>query len=143
MFYPIESITRANFSAYGNLIEFPEDDKSNFYIAASDTEKPWRLAVFRYKNHKIKTIECHPSSMESFEPLSGISLLLVSAHDTPEDYHVFLLDKPVILHKGIWHQTLALTDVAEVKITENIDVYSVFHELESPLCVGLYHEELQ
>lgn len=140
MFHPIEPITQTTFTAYGKIIEFPEDDKSNFYITASDSETPWRLAVFRYENHEIKTIECHPTSMESFEPLSGISLLLVAAHDTPEDYHIFLLNKPVVLNKGVWHQTLALTDVAEVKITENIDVYSDFYELKTTLHAGLVDE---
>lgn len=133
----IEEITRASFEPYGNVIGFPEDDHTNFYIAASDREKPWRLAVFRYRNHEIQRIECHPTSMESFEPLSGTTLLLVAPHDAPEEYQIFLLDRPVILKKGIWHQTLSLTDVSEVKITENTDVYSVFYDLPEKIRAGV------
>jgi ureidoglycolate hydrolase len=134
---PIEIITQENFSAFGSVIAFPPEDTGNFYIVASDAEKPWRLAVFRYRNHEIKTIERHPTSMESFEPLSGISLLLVAEPETPEDYHVFLLDKPIILNKGIWHQTMAITESAEVKITENLDVYSEYIELEKAVRVAV------
>lgn len=133
----IELITRESFEPFGNVIAFPKEDTTNFYIAASDSEKPWRLAVFRYWNHEIQRIECHPTSMESFEPLSGTSLLLAAPHESPEDYHVFLLDRPVILKKGIWHQTLTLTDVSEVKITENIDVYSEFYDLPEKIRVGI------
>lgn len=135
--HPIEMITRESFAPYGEVIAFPPEDKTNFYVVASDGEKPWRLAVFRYWNHSIKTIECHPTSMESFEPLSGTTLLLVAEHETPEDYHIFLLDKPIILHKGVWHQTLTLTDVSEVKITENLDVYSVYKDLEKEITAGV------
>lgn len=137
MFCPIELITKDSFTAFGSIIEFPEDDNSNFYIVASDDKKPWRLAVFRYSNHEICTIECHPTSMESFEPVAGTTLLLVAEHDMPDEYHIFLLDKPVILKKGVWHQTLSLTDYAEVKITENIDVYSDFYELKHSLRCGV------
>lgn len=134
----IEIITEETFAPYGSVIKFPEEDKSNFYIVASDNEKPWRLAVFRYNNSEIKTIECHPTSMESFEPLKGTTLLLVAKHETPDDFHVFLLDKPIILNKGVWHQTLSLTEYSEVKITENLDVYSEFRDLEKSIyaCVA-------
>lgn len=113
---------------------FPETDReSNFRIIAAEPESPWRLAVFRYWNHSIEKIECHPTSMESFEPLRGETLLLVAAHETPEDYHIFRLDQPVILEKGIWHQTLSLTESAEVKITENLEVPTDFYTLQEPV----------
>lgn len=43
--------------------------------------------------------------------------------------------KPICLEKGIWHQVLALTDEAQVKITENLEVESVFHELKKAILV--------
>ncbi len=131
---PVESLTEENFKQFGRLIRFPEEDQTNFYITASD-EKPWRLAVFRYSNHSIQRIECHPTSMESFEPLTGTTLLLVAEHATPEQYRIFLLDQPVILKKSVWHQTLSLTPEASVKITENSDVYSDFYDLPGEIRV--------
>ena len=48
-----------------------------------------------------------------------------------------MLDKPVVLKKGIWHQTLALTSEAQVKITENLEVESVFYTYDEPKRVFL------
>ena len=78
---PVEYITEENFRPYGKLIKFPADDETNFYIVANDSEKPWRLAVYRYWNDRIRRIECHPDSMESFEPVSGTTILLVAEHE--------------------------------------------------------------
>lgn len=127
----VESITREAFEPFGTVLEFPEGFEGNFRIIDTEEEKPWRVAVFRYSNKEIKKIENHPSSKESFEPLKGLTVLLVAEHNTPEDYRAFILDKPVCLKKGIWHQTLSLTPEAEVKITENLEVESVFYEYET------------
>lgn len=133
----VESITREAFEPFGTVLEFPEGFEGNFRIVDTEEEKPWRVAVFRYSNKEIKKIENHPYSKESFEPLKGLTLLLVAEHDTPEDYRAFVLDKPVCLKKGIWHQTLSLTPEAEVKITENLDVEAVFYEYETAKRVEL------
>ncbi len=76
-------------------------------------------------------LECHPDSYESFEPLKGIGILLTAKPESPEDYHAFLLDKPVCLKKGVWHQLIALTEEVQVKITENLEVGTSFYELAS------------
>lgn len=133
----VESITREAFEPFGTVLEFPEGFEGNFRIVDTEEEKPWRVAVFRYSNKEIKKIENHPYSKESFEPLKGLTVLLVAEHDTPEDYRAFVLDKPVCLKKGIWHQTLSLTPEAEVKITENLDVEAVFYEYETAKRVEL------
>lgn len=134
---PIEMITEESFGRFGRLIRFPDEDQTNFYIVADGGEKPWRLAVYRYWNDTIRRIECHPDSMESFEPLDGTTILIAAEHETPEDYHAFLLDRPVILEKGVWHQTLTLTGESSVKITENADVYSVYYDLPAEVSVGI------
>ncbi len=126
----IEIITKESFAPFGNIIEFPEGNEENFYIVDTEDRQPWRLAVFRYSNHEIQRIERHPTSKESFEPLSGTTLLLTAELDEPENYHVFLLDKPVCLKKNTWHQVLALSNEASVKITENLEVESVFYDLQ-------------
>lgn len=126
----IKSITLEYFQPFGTILEFPENFEGNFHIVDTEDSQPWRVAVFRYSNKGIKVIERHPDSKETFEPLKGVTVLLVAEQDTPEDYQVFLLDKPVCLKKGIWHQVLSLTPEAEVKITENVEVSSVFYEFE-------------
>ncbi len=128
----VESVSVTTFKPFGTVLEFLPGDTSNFYIADTEPDNPWRVAVFRYSNKEIQKIECHPTSKESFEPLHGITILLVAEHETPEDCHAFILDKPVVLAKGVWHQTLSLTPEASVKITENLEVESVFYTYDKP-----------
>lgn len=133
----VESITREAFAPFGTVIEFSPEFDGIYEILETEEVKPWILAVFRYTNKTIQRIENHPTSMETFEPLSGVSVLLVAEHETPENYKAFVLDKPVCLKKGIWHQVLSLTPSAEVKITENKDVYSEFYDLPQEIRVQL------
>lgn len=137
MMVKIESITRENFAPFGTVIEFSPDFDGIYEILETEEEKPWILAVFRYTNKTIQRIENHPTSMETFEPLSGVTVLLVAEHETPENYKAFVLDKPVCLKKGVWHQVLSLTPSAEVKITENKDVYSEFYDLPEEIQVQI------
>ena len=60
-------------------------------------------------------------------------MLLVAEHDKSEEFEAFLLDKPVCLYKGIWHQVLSLTDEAQVKIAENLEVNSEFFNFEKEI----------
>lgn len=131
----LQSIHKETFEKYGDVLEFPNDCAEPFYIVTKEENEPWRLAVFRYSNKEIGRMECHPTSLESFEPLSGITVLVVAEHERPEEYEAFVLDKPVCLKKGVWHQVLALTDEAQVKIAENLEVNSRFYDLEKPIKV--------
>lgn len=131
----LQSISKKKFEKYGKVLEFSTSCTEPFEIVITEEEKPWRLAVFRYRNKTVRRMECHPGSLESFEPLSGLTILIVAEHEKPEQYEAFILDKPVCLYKGIWHQVLALTDEGQVKIAENLEVYSEFFDLESEISV--------
>lgn len=133
----IESVTKERFKPFGEVLEFPEDFKDQFYIVDRDDNNPWRLAVFRYANKEISRMENHPTSKESFEPLNGITILIVAENDKPEQYKAFILDKPVCLKKGIWHQVLSLTPEAQVKITENTEVHSEFYDFAKSIKVAI------
>ena len=74
----IESITREAFAAFGSVIEFSPDFEDVYEIVETEEEKPWILAVFRYKNKTIRRLENHPTSMETFEPVSYTHLMLLS-----------------------------------------------------------------
>lgn len=129
----LKSIHKEDFAKFGKVLEFSASCTEPFEIVITEEKEPWRLAVFRYTNKTIKRMECHPTSLESFEPLSGMTVLVVAEHDKPEAYEAFILDKPVCLYKGIWHQVLALTDEAQVKIAENLEVNSEFYDFEKAL----------
>lgn len=133
----LQSIHKETFKKFGEVLEFPEECKEPFHIVMTEEKEPWRLAVFRYTNKEIQRMECHPTSLESFEPLKGLTVLVVAEHDKPEEYEAFMLDKPVCLKKNIWHQVLSITDEAQVKIAENLEVNSEFYDLEKPIQVLL------
>ena len=96
-----------------------------------------RIATYKINDKTAQRLECHNESLESFEPLDGLGLLLVAMHDKPEAIQAFILDTPVCLHKGVWHQLLAITDDVTVKIMENLEVSSDFFILEPPLTLAL------
>ena len=130
----LKSIHKEEFEKFGKVLEFSEGNSDTpFEIVITEEKEPWRLAVFRYRNKTVKRMECHPTSLESFEPLQGLTVLIVAEHERPEAYEAFILDKPVCLYKGIWHQVLALTDEAQVKITENLEVTSEFYDFEKEI----------
>ena len=131
----LQSVQRETFLPYGEVLEFPAGIEETFCIITTEEKEPWRLAVFRYTNKEIQRMECHPTSRESFEPLHGLTVLVVATHENPEEYEAFILDKPVCLKKGIWHQVLALTEEAQVKIVENLEVQSEFYDLEKEIRV--------
>ncbi|RHV33602.1 hypothetical protein DXB59_12115 [Ruminococcus sp. OM05-10BH] len=131
----LQSVQRETFLPYGEVLEFPAGIEETFCIITTEEKEPWRLAVFRYTNKEIQRMECHPTSRESFEPLHGLTVLVVATHENPEEYEAFILDKPVCLKKGIWHQVLALTEEAQVKIVENLEVKSEFYDLEKEIRV--------
>ena len=129
----LQSIHRDTFEKFGSVLEFSKNCKEPFEIIITEEKEPWRLAVFRYTNRAIRRMECHPTSLESFEPLKGLTVLVVAEHDKPEEYEAFILDKPVCLKKGVWHQVLSLTDEAQVKIAENLEVNSEFYDLDKEI----------
>ena len=129
----VKPISRESFEKYGYVIGFPEECSDIYYVVTSEEKEPWRIAVFRFSDREIRRLECHPASMESFEPIKGIAVLAVAEHDHPEEYEVFILERPVCLKKGIWHQVLSLTGETQVKITENDAISSVFYELDKPV----------
>ena len=131
----LQYVQRETFLTYGEVLEFPAGIEETFCIITTEEKEPWRLAVFRYTNKEIQRMECHPTSRESFEPLHGLTVLVVATHENPEEYEAFILDKPVCLKKGIWHQVLALTEEAQVKIVENLEVQSEFYDLEKAIHV--------
>ena len=133
----LQSVHKENFAQYGRALEFSADCRESFEIVITEEREPWRLAVFRYRNKSVKRLECHPTSLESFEPLNGMTVLIVAEHDRPAEYEAFLLDKPVCLYKGIWHQVLSVTDEAQVKIAENLEVNSEFYDLEREIFVNV------
>jgi len=129
----IENITTENFKPFGYVLEFTPEMTEPFHIIVREDKDPWRLALLRFDWHKVGRLENHPDSLESFEPLEGASVLFVAENGSPEKIRAFFLDKPVCLFRGVWHEVIALSADAKVKITENLEVTAEYYNLEKPL----------
>ena len=130
----IERITAQRFAAFGRLIDlprsgFPNPEKNLWKIIVRQPGAGWRIAVLVVRDRVIRRLERHPGSLESFEPVLGRSLLFVTVKKDPSGIRCFLLDKPVILKKGLWHGVVASTREADIKITENSKVICNYWKL--------------
>ncbi|HHV98456.1 MAG TPA: hypothetical protein GXX36_02585 [Clostridiaceae bacterium] len=135
---PIKVIQAGNFAKYGKVIELTSNHQDGFDIIVTSESPGWRIAVYEVQRRTTGFMENHPTSKESFEPLYGTALLILAENSNPEDFEVFLLDKPVCLNEGIWHQIITLSEVAAVKITENLEVNSEFYYFENELNPMIY-----
>lgn len=133
----IKKIDQRNFKPYGRIIEYPgkksQSRTKNLFRVVYRESKPlgWRIAYLVVRDKKLNRLEQHPNTCESFEPVSGKTLLYLALPGNPIKIECFLLDKPVILHKSIWHGVVTLGDESEIKITENAQVSSIYRHLPS------------
>lgn len=129
----IRSINRTNFKRFGWLIDYPRKTAPKninlFRIIVKQQRSGWRIAYLVVRDRVLTRLEQHPDSLESFEPVSGRGLLYVSAGKAPNAIKCFLLNKPVILRKGIWHGVVTLSEEFDVKIVENSKVRCVYRPL--------------
>ncbi len=131
----IKKINSGNFKKFGWVIEYSDkglkEKKKNLFRIILREKKPlgWRIAYLVVRDRGINRLEQHPESFESFEPVSGKSLLYVAFLKDMKRIECFLLDKPVILKKGIWHGVVTLEKETEIKITENSRVQCVYWPL--------------
>lgn len=128
---PILNITPSAFSKYGTVLTFTDKCVDGFEIVVRAENTGWRIALLEFSRKTTKVVENHPHSKESFEPISGMSLLMVAENSTPEEFEVFLLDQPICLNEGVWHQVISLSEVSKVKITENLEVECEYHQLQN------------
>ncbi len=129
-----KKITAENFKKYGYIIhwEGPENKEENnqFRIVISDPKViGWRIAYLIVRDKQSDFMEKHPFSYESFEPVKGKAVLYVSNKKKPQAIEAFILDKPIILRKGIWHNVLTCSKETHIKITENNRVRLIKYDL--------------
>jgi ureidoglycolate hydrolase len=133
----LQVITPERFAKYGDVLDWQTDYGDEGFHIVSRAEDPtgWRLAVLLVKHQEITRLERHPTSKESFEPVSGVSVLCLAPPEDPTDVEAFLLDKAVVLNKGVWHDVFALSEEALIKIAENLAVTGEFHDFDAPVKV--------
>lgn len=139
-FNHIKSITKESISKYGILLDHINQE-DGYEPLIKVTSRGWIWAILTFKNKTTDYIECHPTSKESFEPVFGTSLIILSIPEDPTQTEVFLLDKPIMLNEGVWHNVITISDVSRVKITENNDVTSEYYRYPKPIGTALFFEE--
>jgi len=128
--FPLLNLTHEAFSRYGRVLEpTTEEAKNAFVILEKVVSNGWQMAHSKVTQKYCDGLRCHPNTKETFEPLQGIVALVVSPPNNPDEVEVFLLDKPVIIHEGVWHSNIALSEKAYLRINENLNVVSESHKL--------------
>ena len=134
----LQKITHKSIKPYGYVIDsrcVKDDGKGNrFGILLKEKSNGWRIGYLIVRDKAITRVEYH-DTLETFEPVSGRCVIALAVHNAPGKPRVFLLDKPIVLKKGVWHDLAALSRRAEVKIVENIDVDGECHYLKDPIKV--------
>lgn len=131
----MRNINIRNFRRYGWLITVNKKKhegkkKSFFHIVLTEPRRcGWRIAYLVLRDESARYLERHPDSFESFEPLSGKTLIYVAEKKDHNKIKCFCLNHPVILKKGIWHNLITLTGQSELKISENAKVKCDYWQL--------------
>lgn len=133
--FKFQRITSQNFKRFGWIIEYPGRKKTPktenlFKIIVRQPKLGWRIAYLVVRDRVVNRLEQHPESLESFEPVNGKGLLFVSTRKDEKAVKCFLLDKPIILRRGIWHGVVTLSPELDVKITENSKVRCVYWKIK-------------
>ena len=116
----IKILQEESFAPYGVIILDDNKDGKRFDVKLADElASGWRIAVLKFQDRSINQLHCHPTSMEVFELVRGVVVLIVATANRPDCLQAFLLDKTVCVNKGIWHGTISLSEEAVVRITEN------------------------
>jgi len=129
----INKLTHKAIRPYGVIIDakcVKDDGRGNcFGILMKEKSKGWRIGYLIVRDKKIKRLESHPDSLETFEPAKGKAVIAFAPGRYPDKIKVFLLDKPVVVKKGVWHEVAAFSRRAEIKIFENISVRTIRRDL--------------
>lgn len=122
--YTLKTLNSEDFSPYGIIMShtFANPTGRDFHVVSHSSSTGWCLGILELKRNVAPYLERHLYSKESHEPLEGTSILIVARPDTPDDYEIFLLDQPVCLNEGVWHQAMALSEKAVIKVVENLEV---------------------
>lgn len=127
-------LTPDAFAPYGRILEAKVD---RFQVVASDAEaKGWQVGLSRVVDHVHPSVHRHLNTGEVFAPLSGGPAVMILARpESPDQTEAFALDRPVLVHAGVWHTTLVPAEPALILLAETLDPVSEVHPLPEPVGV--------
>jgi ureidoglycolate hydrolase len=133
----IEFITPERFAPFG-MVMHHKSGPVGYEPLVTVQSTGWIWAIYTVDQRQATELECHPNTPESFEPLAGVGVLLVAPPDDPTLVRAFLLDQPVLLHPGVWHTLVALSERCTTKIVENSVVDTEFYRFPKSLSLGFF-----
>ena len=138
--FSIELLEEENFRSFGEIISLSEKnqfisypDGSVFHVLAQSKSEGWRFAALKLRTRNIKELQVHRTTTETLVPVKGSTILCVNFNPTIEGIRSFILDRPVLIYKNIWHNILTLSEESIIEITENKEVDCEEVELEKEL----------
>jgi ureidoglycolate hydrolase len=121
----------------------------------------WQIGYLVCTCRNLHQLERHPNTAEVFCPLDGEALIVVAgagcsgdgfaknpseaaplprpasgrspSNPAPPAPVGFLLDKPIVFNRGVWHGVISLSEKSTMLIVENQDVIDEFLRLDRPL----------
>ena len=110
----IKILTHKKMRPYGRIIDgqflYDNGCGDKFGVLLKEKSKGWRIGYLILRKKALIRLESHPDSLETFEPASGKPLIALAPRARPDKPELFLLDKPVVLKKGVWHDVMAVSD---------------------------------
>ena len=129
----MKKLTHKNIKPYGRIIDrkFMKDDGrgDKFAVLLKERSAGWRIGYLILRTKKLEKLERHPDSLETFEPVRGRCAIALAANGQPDKVEMFFLDRPIVLKKGVWHNVAAISEECEIKIFENIEVKTKYHDI--------------
>ena len=134
----LERLTHASIKPFGYIIDRScikrDSGKENgFGVLLRTRSKGWRIAYLIVRKRVMTRLECHPDTLETFEPVKGRGVIALASHSRPKDVRFFILEAPIVLKKGIWHEVATLTREWEIKICENFSVKEDYYKLKNKI----------
>jgi ureidoglycolate hydrolase len=133
----IHKLTKRSIAPYGRIIDASgvkyKPGDNGFGVIFKERSAGWRVAYLVVRERRITRLENHPNTAETFEPVRGAAVMALAANPEPEKFKLFLLDKPIIVKKGVWHNVAARSKNCEIKICEGIKVIEKHHRLTNPI----------
>ena len=120
------------FAAYGSVL--PTCGSENTEIFCNTEQTGWRMMELLIYDHAVEQMSLHDNTPEGFIPLSGVTVLKVANRDDFSDCKTFLLDRPFVINKSVWHGLAAISENSQVLVVENSKVNLVKKPIE--MCGG-------
>lgn len=140
---PLETITPEAFAPFGTVIDWSDELEATgqrFHVVMrSEAPTGWRLGVLKVRERVMERMENHPTTEELFAPIAGQAVIVVAPAGPFDEgtIRAFLLDRPVSLKPGTWHDVFTLSEWATVLIAENLHVTGERVVLSKPVAATL------